>query len=82
VGDKGAEVLVVKEDDNEGEGTPMEMFVIGDDDDELHDQYAGSGVGVNAGKVDDNDGDEATPMVSALAQRNESGKEDDEEERT
>lgn len=47
VGDKAAEVLVVKDDSEGGEAAAsMEMFVIGeDDDDELQDQYDSALIG-------------------------------------
>ena len=79
VGDKAAEVLVVKDDDSEGgeAAASMEMFVIGeDDDDELQDQYDSALIGqkiasTSQGSNAHND-----------ARRNETVKEDEKVDRT
>ncbi|ELR23205.1 transporter, major facilitator subfamily protein [Acanthamoeba castellanii str. Neff] len=73
VGDKAAEVLVVKEDDEAA--ASMEMFVIGeDDDDELHDQYDSAFIGQKIASQSNNTHNEA--------RRNETVKEDEKVDRT
>lgn len=79
VGDKAAEVLVVKDDDSEGgeAAASMEMFVIGeDDDDELQDQYDSALIGQKIASTSQGSN------AHNEARRNETVKEDEKVDRT